>query len=636
MAKHKFQTEVQQLLKLVINSLYSHKEIFLRELISNASDAIDKLRYLTLTDDGFKDYPFKPNITITLDEKDKSITVGDTGIGMNEQDLIDHLGTIANSGTKGFLEQLSGDQKKDANLIGQFGVGFYSAFMVAEHIDVISKKAGEDQAYKWSSRGDGEFEISKIIKDRPGTNIYIKIKDEDAEYLDNYRIKSIIEKYSNHIPYEIYLKYQDIEYGELSEEDRKAGKEAPKKEVSKNEQINAASALWKRAKKELKKKDYEEFYKSFTNDYEAPLMYVHTNAEGAMEYTTLFYIPQKAPFDMYRVDYKPGVKLYVNRVFITDDDKELLPSYLRFVRGIIDSSDLPLNVSREILQQNKILANIKQASVKKILSEIKKLAKDDKKYQTFAAEFNRPLKEGVYQDFTNKEALLELIRFKSTKSDDKMIALQTYKDAMPPDQKAIYFIVGQDKELLKNSPLLEKFKQKDIEVLILDDEIDDIIISSITEYKETPLKSVSSQASNEAFKDDEKGDEKIEKESETLVKHIQEVLKDEIKAVKVSFRLDKSPSCIVIDDSDPAYQMQKMMRNMGQAVPNDQDVKPILEINPKHNIIKKLEGLSAKDETFKDICHLLLGQAMLAEGIRPKNILDFNDRLNKYLMSGLG
>ena len=503
----------------------------------------------------FKDYPFKSNIDIVLDEKDKSISVIDTGIGMNEEDLKNNLGTIAKSGTKGFIEQLSGDAKKDSNLIGQFGVGFYSAFMVASEIDVISKKAGEEEAYKWSSKGDGEFEISKVLKGSPGTVIYLKIKDEDAEYLDNLRIKNIVEKYSNHIPCEIHLHYNDVEYDELSEEDKNAGKEPTKKEVKKKEKVNQASAIWKRSKRELKKEDYNDFYKTFANDYEDPLTYVHTNAEGALEYTTLFYIPKKAPFDMYRVDYKAGVKLYVNRVFITDDDKELLPSYLRFVRGIIDSSDLPLNVSREILQQNKILANIKQASVKKILSEIKKLAKDDEAYQLFAEEFNRPLKEGVYQDFTNKDALLELIRFKSTTSEGKMVSLESYKERMPSDQKAIYYIVGQDRDLVKDSPLLEKFKQKNIEVLILDDEIDDIIISSIPEYKETPLKSVSSNESNEEFKDSQ--DEETTKENEEIVKKIQEVLADEVKEVKVSFRLDKSPSCIVIDESDPAFQMQK-------------------------------------------------------------------------------
>jgi molecular chaperone HtpG len=628
MAKHEFQTEVKQLLKLVINSLYSHKEIFLRELISNSSDAIDKLKYLTLTDDKFKDMDFKPKITIAIDEKDKSISIVDNGIGMNEKDLMEHLGTIAKSGTKGFLDALSGDAKKDSNLIGQFGVGFYSAFMVASHIDVISRKAGEKKAYKWSSKGDGEYEVSTVTKEDTGTVIYLKIKDEDVEYLDPTRLKTIIEKYSNHVPCEVFLKYTDIEYDEISEEDRKAGKESKSKEVAKLEQVNKASAIWTRAKKELKAKDYNEFYKSFSNDADDSLTYVHTHTEGALEYKTLFYIPRKAPMDMYRVDYKSNVKLYVNRVFITDDDKELLPTYLRFVKGVIDSSDLPLNVSREILQQNKVLANIKQASIKKILSQIKKISKDEEKYEIFVKEFNRPLKEGLYQDFTNKEALLELVRFKSTKSKDKMISLETYKNNMKEDQKNIYYIIGQDKELVSKSPLLEKFKKQDIEVLILDDEIDDIIIPSITEYDGISLKSVSSNDSQEALKD--KKDDKVEEKSKEVIEKIKEVLKDEVKDVKVSYRLDTSPSCIVVDENDPQYQMQKMMRSMGQAMP-EEDIKPILEINPTHKITKKLTKMDIKTDEFKNICHLLLGQAMLAEGIKPNDIIDFNERLNSVI-----
>ena len=629
MAKHEFQTEVKQLLKLVINSLYSHKEIFLRELVSNSSDAIDKLKYLTLTEDAFKGFDFKPKITISLDDKDKSITIIDNGIGMNEEDLVNHLGTIAKSGTKNFIESLSGDAKKDSNLIGQFGVGFYSAFMVADNIDVVTKKAGEDKAYKWSSKGDGEYTIDVVTKESSGTVIYMKIKDEDTEYLDHFRIKNIVEKYSNHIPYEIHMQYKDIEYEEQSEEDKKAGKEAQSNIVDKKEKINHATAIWKRAKKDLKKKDYEEFYKSFTGDMDEPLSYIHTNAEGNMEYSTLFYIPKKAPFDMYRVDYQSGVKLYVNRVFITDDDKELLPTYLRFVKGVIDSSDLPLNVSREILQQNKILANIKQASVKKILSQIEKISKDEKKYEPFIAEFNRPLKEGIYQDHTNKDALLKLIRFKSTKSNEKMISLETYKERMQKDQKAIYYIIGQDKSLVANSPLLEKFKKQDIEVLILDDEIDDIVIPTITEFDSISLKSVSSENVNEDLKDEKEA--KIDKNDEELIAKIKDVLKDEVKDVKPSSRLDKSPSCIVIDESDPAFQMQKMMKQMGQSMGQEEDIKPILEINTKHNIAKKLSSLDIKSDAFKNICHLLLGQAMLAEGVKPTDIVDFNDRLNSVI-----
>ncbi|MEA1914362.1 MAG: molecular chaperone HtpG, partial [Campylobacterota bacterium] len=429
MAKHQFQTEVGQLLHLMTHSLYSNKEIFIRELVSNASDAIDKLNYLTLTDESIKPQfeNWKGQVNISFDEKDNTLTLSDNGIGMNEEDLIASIGTIAKSGTKSFVEAMTGDDKKDSNLIGQFGVGFYSVFMVASHVDVISKKAGEEQAYKWSSDGSGEFDLDAVTKDEVGTVIYIKLKDEESEFATKQRISHIVETYSNHIPYPIFLSYSEEVTEELSEEDEKSGKEAKTTTENRNEQVNEATALWTQPKGKLKKEDYNDFYKSISHDSEDPLLHVHTKAEGVTEYTTLFYIPKKAPMDMYRVDYQSGVKLYVKRVFITDDDKELLPSYLRFVRGIIDSEDLPLNVSREILQENKILANIKQGSVKKILSEIKKLSKDDEKYTEFIAQYNRPLKEGVYQDYTNKDTLLELVRYKSTNETGIATSLAQYK-----------------------------------------------------------------------------------------------------------------------------------------------------------------------------------------------------------------
>ncbi|HOV39221.1 MAG TPA: molecular chaperone HtpG, partial [Spirochaetales bacterium] len=463
MSKHSFQTEVNQLLRLIIHSLYSHREIFLRELISNASDALDKLKYLTLVDEAYKGLPFNPRIDIRMDEKNQSwLSVSDTGIGMNEQDLVENLGTIARSGTRLFLSQITGDFKKDSNLIGQFGVGFYSSFMVADKVEVLTRKAGEEKAWLWTSDGKGEYEIREAQRDSYGTTVTLYLNEEGKEFASRWRIEEIIRKYSNHVAFPIFLHYEKIEYDEK-------GKEKKREPVE--EQINTASALWKRPKSELKDEDYYEFYKTISHDTEDPLLYIHTRAEGALEYTTLFFVPKKAPLDMYQVDYRPGVKLYVKRVFITDDDKELMPSYLRFLRGVIDSEDLPLNVSREILQQNRVLVNIRNASVKKVLGEFRRLAIEDKeKYTQFISQYNRPLKEGLYTDFENRDTLLELVRFKSTKVEG-YTSLEEYTQRMLQDQKTIYYITGDNEHTLRNSPLLEAYKKKDIEVLIMDDEI---------------------------------------------------------------------------------------------------------------------------------------------------------------------
>ena len=629
MAKHQFQTEVGQLLHLMTHSLYSNKEIFIRELVSNASDAIDKLNYLILTDDKIKSQfeNWKGEINIKLDKEDNSITIADNGIGMNEEDLISSIGTIAKSGTKSFVEAMTGDAKKDSNLIGQFGVGFYSVFMVASSVDVISKKAGEEQAYKWSSDGSGEYDLNPVIKDEVGTVIYIKLKEDASEYHDVHRVKHIIETYSNHIAYPIYLNYSEEVTEELSEEDKKAGKEPEKKIEKKREKANEATALWTQPKSKLKKEDYYEFYKSISHDSEDPLLYVHTKAEGVTEYTTLFYIPKKAPMDMYRVDYQPGVKLYVKRVFITDDDKELLPSYLRFVRGIIDSEDLPLNVSREILQENKILANIRQGSVKKILGEIKKLSKDDEKYTQFIAEYNRPLKEGVYQDFTNKELLLELVRYKSTNEVGVATSLAQYKERASSDQKAIYYIIGEDEQVLRNSPLLEAYKKNNIEVLILDDkEIDEVVTPSIGAYQDWEFKDITAC---EAPKTEQSEEEKkeVEEKFKSIVEKIQNTLGEAVKEVRITNRLSESPSCVVKDANDPMAQMASMMRAMGQEVPESA---PILEINPDHEIVKKLNGCS-DDSMIETISWLLLDQAKMAEGMDIKDPIAFTKRLNAVM-----
>ena len=635
MAKHQFQTEVGQLLHLMTHSLYSNKEIFIRELVSNSSDAIDKLNYLRLTDEKLKESfaSWKGEINISFDEKDKSLTIVDNGIGMNEEDMINSIGTIAKSGTKSFVEALTGDAKKDSNLIGQFGVGFYSVFMVAEKVDVISKKAGEETAYKWSSTGTGEFDLAPCTKETNGTVIYIKLKDDEvSEFASKYRIKNIVEKYSNHIAYPIFLNYDEEVTQTLSEEDKKAGKEAVKTIERKHEQINAATALWTQAKAKLKDEDYNSFYKSISQDSNDPLVTIHTKTEGVNEYTTLFYIPKIAPMDMYRADYQSGIKLYVKRVFITDDDRELLPTYLRFVRGIIDSEDLPLNVSREILQENRILANIKQSSVKKILSEIKKLSKDEEKYSQFISQYNRALKEGVYQDYTNKESILELLRYKSTADEKKLTSLEDYKQRANSEQKAIYYIVGDNEKVLRNSPLLESYKKNNIEVLILDDkEIDEIITPTIGAFKEWQFTDITTaQAPKVEVNEEEK--QKIEEEFKDIVSKIKDKLGSEVKDVKITSRLDSFASCITKDAGDAQMAaMAHMFRAMGQEAP---EVKPILEINPNHEIVKKLQS-STNDELIEDVSWILLDLAKISEGVDVSDKVAFAKRLSKITAKAL-
>ncbi len=622
MTTHSFQTEVSQLLHLIIHSLYSHKEIFLRELVSNSSDALDKLKYLTLTDDAHKDAAFEPKIDISYQDGDaKTLTISDSGIGMNKEDLKENLGTIARSGTKNFLNKLTGDAKKDSSLIGQFGVGFYSSYMVADSVEVISRKAGEDDAWKWTSDGKSGYEIEKTVRKSAGTDVILHLNDEGKEYVNRWEIQTIIKKYSNHIPFPIHLHYEDTQYD-------KDGKETGKEQ--KEDQINDGTAFWKRSKSELKEKDYNEFYKSISTDFEDPMLYFHTRAEGALEYTTLFYIPKKAPADLFYADYKPGVKLYVNRVFITDDDKELMPVWMRFLRGVIDSEDLPLNVSREILQQNRIMAKIKKNSVKKLIKEFGNLANtDSKKYIEFYEEYGRTLKEGVAQDFENKDNLIDLLRFKSTKVDG-YTSLAEYLDRMQDDQNIIYYITGEKEGSLRNSPLLEMYNDKDVEVLIMDDEIDELVMPSIPKYKEKELRSVNrSDAADELKSDDEKSSEK---ELKPLLKKIKKVLGDKVKDVVASTRLSDSPSVIVADQNDPTVQMQEVLRAMGQTAP--QDVKPILEINPTHAVVKKMQDMR-KSKAFDDAAMLLLEQALLLEGVKLDNPPEFVSRLNSILGKAL-
>jgi molecular chaperone HtpG len=617
MAKREFQTEVSQLLQLIIHSLYSHPEIFLRELISNSSDALDKLRHLTLTDEASRSLPFDPRIDLEIGLAGETLTIADTGIGMSEQDLEENLGTIARSGTKNFLSQLSGDAKKDSNLIGQFGVGFYSAFMVADKIEVVSRRAGEEQAWRWTSDGKSGFDIEPASREVAGTTVTLFLNEEGKQYAESWRLQQVVKKYSNHIAFPIFLTYDKSDW---NAEDKKSVT------VRTTEQVNAASALWRRPKSELTDDDYKELYKSISGDSEDPLFWFHTKAEGSLEYTTLFFVPARAPFDLYHADYKVGVKLYVKRVFILDDAKELLPAYLRFVRGIIDSEDLPLNVSREILQQNRVLTNIRTASVKKILSEFKSVAsKDAELYGRFIEQYNRPLKEGIHGDYANREALLDLVRFKST-AVDGMTSLADAKGRMQTDQKAIYYITGGAESLLRTSPLLEIYRKKSIEVLILDDEIDEIVFAMVDKYDGIDFKSVNKAGTSEDVAA-EAEPEKAEA-MQPLLDRIKAVLGDKVKDVRASVRLADSPSCIVSDEEEPSLQMQQMLRAMGQAdIPMP---KPTLEINPDHEIVKKL--LAKPDDALnEDAAWLLFDQALLMEGVALKDPASFVKRLNRVL-----
>ncbi|UKJ09828.1 molecular chaperone HtpG [Helicobacter pylori] len=617
--EYTFQTEINQLLDLMIHSLYSNKEIFLRELISNASDALDKLNYLMLTDEKLKGLNITPSIHLSFDSQKKTLTIKDNGIGMDKNDLIEHLGTIAKSGTKSFLSALSGDKKKDSALIGQFGVGFYSAFMVASKIVVQTKKVNSDQAYAWVSDGKGKFEISECVKEEQGTEITLFLKDEDSHFASRWEIDSVVKKYSEHIPFPIFLTYTDTKY-EGEGDNQKEIKE------EKCDQINQASALWKMNKSELKDKDYKEFYQSFAHDNSEPLSYIHNKVEGSLEYTTLFYIPSKAPFDMFRVDYKSGVKLYVKRVFITDDDKELLPSYLRFVKGVIDSEDLPLNVSREILQQNKILANIRSASVKKILSEIERLSKDNENYHKFYEPFGKVLKEGLYGDFENKEKLLELLRFYS-KDKEKLVSLKEYKENLKENQKSIYYLLGENLDLLKASPLLEKYAQKGYDVLLLSDEIDAFVMPGVNEYDKTPFKDASHSESLKELGLEEINDE-VKDQFKDLMKAFEENLKDEIKGVELSSHLT---SAVALIGDEQNAMMANWMRQMGQSVPEN---KKTLELNPNHAILQKLLKCEDKEQLSTFIWLLYDGAKLLEKGAL-KDAKSFNERLNSVLLKAL-
>lgn len=608
MERKQFKTEVSDLLHLIIHSLYSHKEIFLRELVSNASDALDKLKYKTLTENATLEDELKINLSFTED-KDKTLTISDNGIGMTHDELNENLGTIAHSGTKRFLANLTDDQKANSNLIGQFGVGFYSAFMVADKVDVISRAYGSDTAYKWSSDGHEKYTLEESERSSYGTTIVLHLNDEGKEYANRWTIENLIKQYSDHIAYPIFLEYDQAKY------DDKYNVTGTEHKI---EQINSAAALWTRNKSELKEKDYNEFYKNTCYDSEDPLFYIHTKAEGATDYTTLFFIPATAPFDLYHADYKSGVKLYVKRVFITDDEKELLPSYLRFVRGVIDSEDLPLNVSREILQQNRVMSNIRNSSVKKILSEFKKISEQNPElYTKFITQYNRPLKEGLYQDYANRTELLELVRFKSSEVEG-FTSLKSYKERMKADQKDIFYITGSDEQTLKNSPLVASYKAKGIEVLFMVDDIDDLVISSVGKYQETELKAVNKTGVIEEEKDG--------KTDSPLKEKIKKALGEKVKDVIISSRLKDVSAVVISDANDPTIQMQQLLKAMGQGA----ESAPVLEINPDDPFVKKIEN-SSDEKWIGDACEILLGQALISEGVMPVNPAEFARKLHSLL-----
>jgi molecular chaperone HtpG len=631
MSKYAFKTEVSQLLELITHSLYSHKEIFLRELVSNASDAIDKLRYLSISDDAYKSISVDPKITIFVDNEAKTIVVSDNGVGMNEEELAGNLGTIARSGTKAFIEKLSDTERRNSNLIGQFGVGFYSVFMISDNVEVISRKAGGDEAFCWSSTGKGEFSIEPSKRESFGTDVKIHVNEDGAEYLSRWALDGLLKKYSNHIAYPIHLISQEPKYD-------KDGKEEGKE--FKDEQTNTASALWRRPKSELADKDYIDFYKSFTGEDDEPLVWLHTKAEGTIEYNSLFYIPSKVPGDLYYPVSQQGIKLYIRRVFITDKETNILPQYLRFVRGVIDSDDLPLNVSREILQQNRVMTTIQQASLKKIFSELESLAKNNpEKYRKFADLFNTQIKEGLCSDWQNQKTLLGLVRYKST-GVEGWTSLEEYK-ARAGERKVIYYITGNNEERLRASPLLEAFAAKGIEVLVGSDEIDELAFATLGQFDGMSFKSVNHADSDEDLGTGKEGadaaqDEEVGKKAVEAAKRI---LGAKVKDVRLSKRLAKSPSCVVMDKDDPTLQYRELMKRISNV--DMPESAPILEINPGHALVRKLAELEEKRlaapedvsmaQDAEDIANILLDQALLAEGHKFIRPAEFIERLNRQL-----
>ena len=624
-----FQTEVKQLLDLMVHSLYSNREIFLRELISNASDAEDKLRFEALQDDGLYEKDSDLKIRVEFNKELKTITVLDNGIGMSRDEVIENLGTIAKSGTKQFFEALTGDQTKDSQLIGQFGVGFYSCFIAAKKVEVITRRAGESRAkgVRWISEGENDYSIETVDRAKRGTKVVLHLREDADEFLNGYRLREIITKYSDHISFPIIMDKEDIK-DDISDKDKD-------KIESGEDTVNSATALWTRNKKEIKNEEYNEFYKHIGHDFEDPLAHIHNKVEGKLEYTSLLYIPSQAPFDLWDREQRHGVKLYVRRIFIMDDAQQLLPPWLRFIRGVIDSDDLPLNVSREILQKNKVVDSIRSGCTKKIIGLLKSMAKnDEEKYQKFWKIFGKVLKEGVVDSTDYKDDLSHLFRFSSTHEDteDQKISLKDYVERMPESQKSIYYVIADSYMTAKSSPHLEIFRKKGIEVILLSEPIDEWVTTHLSEFDSKKLQSVNKGELDLGDIQDE-GEKKKDKESnkahDELVKRIKDILDEKVKEVRVTSRLTTSPACLVSDDNDMGRHLEQILKASGQNIPGS---KPILEINPDHPIIKKIDGEKDND-LFTDWSHILFDQALLSEGGQLADPVNFVNKLNAMIVS---
>ena len=622
-----FQAEVAQLLKLVTHSLYSNPEIFLRELVSNASDACDKLRFEALNDAGLYESDSELKVRVSFDASAKTLTITDNGIGMSQQEAIDHLGTIAKSGTRDFVSQLSGDQKNDSQLIGQFGVGFYSGFIVADKITVESRRAGLSaaQGVRWVSDGTGEFEVSETERAERGTSVTLHLKDDATDYLNAWKLKSIINKYSDHISLPILMEKEEWKEGENDQPGEMA-------KTGEWETVNQAAALWTRAKKDITPEHYAEFYKQISYDSEAPLATTHNRVEGSTEYTQLLFIPSKAPMDMFNRDKAAGVKLYVKRVFIMDDAQALLPSYLRFVKGVVDSSDLPLNVSRELLQESRAVKAIREGNTRRVLSMIEDLANNEPdKFKTFYAEFGAVLKEGLGEDFANRERLAKLLRFASSTTDTATVSFADYKARMKDGQEAIYYITADTLAAAKSSPQLEIFRKKGIEVLLMADRVDEWALNYLNEFDGTPLQSVAKGAVDLGKlqdEDEKKAAEEAQTQFKPILDKLKEALKDKASDVRATSRLVDSPACLVVQDGDMSTQLARMLKQAGQPVPES---KPILEVNAQHPLVRKLEA-SSELSSFDDLANILFDQALLAEGGMPADPAAYVRRVNALLV----
>ena len=616
-----FQAEVKQLLHLMIHSLYSNKEIVIRELISNASDASDKLRFEALKDASLYEKDSELKIRLSFDKKARTLTISDNGIGMNRDEVISNIGTIARSGTKEFLNNLTGDEAKDANLIGQFGVGFYSSFIIADLVTVITRRAGSTEAIQWESKGEGEYTISEVKKDTRGTDIILHLKKDEDEFLSDWTLKSIIKKYSDHITLPIIMKKSEW----------KDGEEVPTEE---DETVNAASALWARNKNDIKEEEYQEFYKNLSYDQEPPLAYSHNRIEGKQEYISLLYIPAKAPFDLFDRERHHSVKLYVKRIFIMEASEKLMPNYLRFIKGVIDSADLPLNVSREILQDSKEVEAIRAGSTKKVLDLLEDMSeKKPDGYKNFWKEFGVVMKEGHSEDFVNREKIAKLFRFNSTheETDAQVVSLKDYVTRMKDGQEAIYYITADSYEAAKHSPHLEIFKKKGIEVLLLSDRVDEWLLSTFNEFESKKLQSIAKGDLDLGKLEDEKEKEekkKIEKDAKSLIEKIQKALGEKVKEVKVTHRLTDSPACLVAGENDLSGNLERLLKAAGQKTP---DTKPILVINPSHKLIQKLENTSDSGR-FNDFAEVIFDQALISEGGQLKDPVAFVKKINQFLV----